>query len=303
MPRIAVGQLRPDRPLAETVAKIVELLKAAALDGVDILCLPEAALTGYVACSIAAALADPTALAAAETAVRAACREARVACVLGTPFMDTGDGEGAGVSGVASGGEASTEASAGKARTFNSAVLIGKDGAVVGRQHKMQLVPPDRTGLPVEAGGTGVGWACAYGHQLSVFELEEVPCSVVICHDVRFPELCRLPVLAGARVIFFIACEQWHDDKPLNGDHADDADGSSSGGGGGMGVDGSGGGSGSGGGVGGVGAWGAERFVAEMGVYSAQIQARAAENCVWLAKANVSGCRDPVDDDRGLRAK
>jgi predicted amidohydrolase len=34
-----------------------------------------------------------------------------------------------------------------------------------------------------------------------------VPCSVIICHDERYPELVRLPVLAGAKVIFYISHE------------------------------------------------------------------------------------------------
>jgi predicted amidohydrolase len=34
-----------------------------------------------------------------------------------------------------------------------------------------------------------------------------VPCTILICHDERYPELVRLPVLAGARVIFYISHE------------------------------------------------------------------------------------------------
>jgi len=33
------------------------------------------------------------------------------------------------------------------------------------------------------------------------------PCSIIICHDERYPELVRLPVLAGAKVIFYISHE------------------------------------------------------------------------------------------------
>jgi predicted amidohydrolase len=45
------------------------------------------------------------------------------------------------------------------------------------------------------------------GEHLSVFKLDGVPCSVIICHDERYPELVRLPVLAGARVIFYVSHE------------------------------------------------------------------------------------------------
>ena len=30
---------------------------------------------------------------------------------------------------------------------------------------------------------------------------------MIICHDNRYPELCRLPVLAGARIIFYLSHE------------------------------------------------------------------------------------------------
>jgi predicted amidohydrolase len=33
------------------------------------------------------------------------------------------------------------------------------------------------------------------------------PCSIIICHDERYPELVRLPVLAGAKLIFYISHE------------------------------------------------------------------------------------------------
>ena len=32
-------------------------------------------------------------------------------------------------------------------------------------------------------------------------------CSIIICHDERYPELVRLPVLAGAKVIFYVSHE------------------------------------------------------------------------------------------------
>ena len=34
-----------------------------------------------------------------------------------------------------------------------------------------------------------------------------VPCCFLICHDIRYPELVRLPAAAGAEVCFFCSCE------------------------------------------------------------------------------------------------
>jgi predicted amidohydrolase len=59
------------------------------------------------------------------------------------------------------------------------------------RYHKIQLAEP---------------WPTP-GDHLSVVRVEGVPCSIIICHDERYPELVRLPVLAGSRVVFYVSHE------------------------------------------------------------------------------------------------
>jgi hypothetical protein len=92
------------------------------------------------------------------------------------------------------------------------------EGCTVGRQHRdmrsntMPLIlrlfyENDLTVFTVNF-GTALK-AC------NVVTLCGVPTATIICHDKRYPELTRLPVLAGARLIFYIACELWHDDLPL----------------------------------------------------------------------------------------
>lgn len=76
-------------------------------------------------------------------------------------------------------------------RLYNSALVIDETGRVVERYHKVQLAE---------------SWPVG-GEHLSVFRLHGVPCSVIICHDERYPELVRLPVLAGARVVFYVSHE------------------------------------------------------------------------------------------------
>ena len=75
-------------------------------------------------------------------------------------------------------------------RPFNSAIVVGADGAEITRYHKM--VPES--------------WF-APGDHLALFEIAGVPCTLIVCHDERFPELVRLPVLAGARVCLYISYE------------------------------------------------------------------------------------------------
>ncbi|HWG43356.1 MAG TPA: carbon-nitrogen hydrolase family protein [Gemmataceae bacterium] len=76
-------------------------------------------------------------------------------------------------------------------KLFNSAVVIDPAGKVLERYHKVQLAE---------------SWPEA-GDHLSVFKVDGVPCCIIICHDERYPALVRLPVLAGARVLFYLSHE------------------------------------------------------------------------------------------------
>jgi predicted amidohydrolase len=40
------------------------------------------------------------------------------------------------------------------------------------------------------------------GNNLAFFRLAGVPCTAIICHERRFPELVRLPVMLGAQIVF-----------------------------------------------------------------------------------------------------
>ena len=76
-------------------------------------------------------------------------------------------------------------------KLYNSATVFDPSGRVIERYHKVQLAEP---------------WPTP-GDHLSVFKVDGVPCSIIICHDERYPELVRLPVLAGARVVFYVSHE------------------------------------------------------------------------------------------------
>ncbi|MFO0879058.1 MAG: carbon-nitrogen hydrolase family protein [Gemmataceae bacterium] len=83
-------------------------------------------------------------------------------------------------------------------KLYNSALVIDDTGRIRERYHKIQLAEP---------------WPDP-GDHLSVFRVHGVPCSIIICHDERYPELVRLPVLAGARVVFYLSHE-----SPLTQEH------------------------------------------------------------------------------------
>ena len=40
------------------------------------------------------------------------------------------------------------------------------------------------------------------GNSVAFFHIERVACTAIICHERRFPELVRLPVMMGAQIVF-----------------------------------------------------------------------------------------------------
>ncbi len=47
---------------------------------------------------------------------------------------------------------------------------------------------------------------CRGGNKLSLFEIDGILCTMVICRDGRHPELYRIPAMAGAQILFQPSC-------------------------------------------------------------------------------------------------
>ena len=75
---------------------------------------------------------------------------------------------------------------------YNSAILIGPDGQIIGIYDKTHPFPLERQ----DCGG----WVTA-GSRADVFETELGPIGLIICYDGDFPELSRLLAVRGAQVI------------------------------------------------------------------------------------------------------
>jgi predicted amidohydrolase len=73
----------------------------------------------------------------------------------------------------------------------NAALVLGPDGKLVHRYYKMHVVEPYNRN----------------GDRLAFFLIDGVPATLFICHDERYPELMRIPVLGGARIAFCISFE------------------------------------------------------------------------------------------------
>lgn len=74
-------------------------------------------------------------------------------------------------------------------RLYNALVVFDRRGRLVHAYAKCQLVDADRQ------------WFTP-GNSLSLFALDGVPATAIICHERRYPELVRLPVMAGAQIVF-----------------------------------------------------------------------------------------------------
>jgi predicted amidohydrolase len=104
---------------------------------------------------------------AAEEELRKLCARRRIAAVFGSIYK-------------------------GKAGVYNTANVIDSRGQWVERYGKLYLA--------------GEKWATP-GNHIAFFDLEGAPSTVIVCHDERYPELVRLPALAGARVVYYISSE------------------------------------------------------------------------------------------------
>ncbi|MHB8829721.1 MAG: carbon-nitrogen family hydrolase [Syntrophales bacterium] len=76
-------------------------------------------------------------------------------------------------------------------KIYNTACAIGKDGRIVGRYRKIHLI-----GLMDE------DLYLSPGDEQCIFTLDSAEAGMIICYDLRFPELPRALALQGARILF-----------------------------------------------------------------------------------------------------
>ena len=75
---------------------------------------------------------------------------------------------------------------------YNTAVIIGRDGEVVGSYRKTDIFPPAESFF-------------ALGKDLSVFDLDFGRVAIPICYDLEFPETARVLCLKGAEILLSMA--------------------------------------------------------------------------------------------------
>ena len=76
-------------------------------------------------------------------------------------------------------------------KIYNTSAFIGRDGKIIGKYRKVHLFPL-----------MGEDKNFCSGTDIRIFETDFGPMGVVICYDLRFPDIFRKIALMGAKVIF-----------------------------------------------------------------------------------------------------
>lgn len=164
---VSCVQMHWARSLESNLATTLRYIRAAAECGSRVVLFPEANLTSYYF-PYAIGL-DPQAVHGAIATTCRAAKEHGVWVIAGT-IRKTSD------------------------RFLNLAHVIAPDGTVAYEYAKVHMAGRDEKKY------------CRGGDKLALFEIDGVPCTLVICRDGRHPELYRIPAMAGAQILFHPSC-------------------------------------------------------------------------------------------------
>ncbi len=90
-------------------------------------------------------------------------------------------------------------------KVYNTAYVVDRDGSISGTYRKVHLFSPTGEDRYFEPGRKGV-----------ISETSLGPIGLLICYDLRFPELCRSLALGGATIVGVVA--QWPAERAAHWD-------------------------------------------------------------------------------------
>lgn len=170
---LATAQFPIGADIDANLAAIVRLMRQARAAGAAVIHFPEAALSGYAGVDFETFEGfDWPRLEAATRQVMALAGELGLWTILGSAHRLSG-----------------------QRKPHNCAHVIDASGALVDRYDK-RFCAGDAAGL--------AGDLAHYtpGDHFAVFDIQGVRCGVLICHDYRYPELCRAYHRRGVRLMF-----------------------------------------------------------------------------------------------------
>ncbi len=165
--QVSCVQMHWAKSLDFNLQRTLHYIQSAAGSGSRVILFPEANLTSYYFPTVIEL--DQNAVLASLEKVCAAARENDIWVIVGT-IEKTQD------------------------RFLNLAHVINRKGEIVYQYAKVNMAGSDEKKY------------CRGGNKLSLFEIEGVLCTLVICRDGRHPELYRIPAMAGAQILFHPSC-------------------------------------------------------------------------------------------------
>jgi len=164
---VACVQMHWAKTVEYNVKRTEYFIQAAAESGARVVLFPEASLTSYYFPYVVEL--EPKVVEAALESARAAAARAELWVIAGS-IKKTHD------------------------RFLNLMHVIDPKGEIVHEYAKINTAGRDEKTY------------CRGGNKLSLFEIDGILCTMVICRDGRHPELYRLPAMAGAQVLFQPSC-------------------------------------------------------------------------------------------------
>jgi predicted amidohydrolase len=165
--QVSCVQLHWAKSLEFNLERTLHYIAAAARAGSRVVLFPEANLTSYHFPYVIGL--DEAAVRNALEQTRAAARQHALWVIAGT-IQKTSD------------------------RFLNLAHVIDPQGEIVHEYAKVNMAGRDEKTY------------CRGGNKLSLFEIDGIRCTLVICRDGRHPELYRIPAMAGAQILFHPSC-------------------------------------------------------------------------------------------------
>ncbi|MEA3440032.1 MAG: carbon-nitrogen hydrolase family protein [Chloroflexota bacterium] len=165
--QVSCVQMDWAKQLEYNLGRTLHYIKAAAEAGSRVVLFPEANLTSYYFPYIVEL--SPQSLQAALEKVCEAAAENNIWTIVGS-IRNTPD------------------------RYLNLAHIIDPTGTNVHEYAKINMAGRDEKIY------------CRGGNKLSLFEIDGIQCTLVICRDGRHPELYRIPAMAGAQILFQPSC-------------------------------------------------------------------------------------------------
>ena len=166
--KIAACQLLTSEDVSANTVKVLQQIEACAEIGIQIAAFPEGCLFGYCCRTDYWERISPQVFKEAEAKIAEAARRHAIAVVVGSAHHD---------------GE----------NWHNDLAIFDQHGSLKYRYGKTFLA--------------GEKWCINNRGKLPIVQLAGVDCCFIICHDVRYPELVKLPAAMGAQLCIFCSCE------------------------------------------------------------------------------------------------